>query len=252
MGELVPRDSGAALNDLGDPIRSRVGAFEHAVAIDPGDPTSMFYVAVARAKTRDAAGAQAAALEVKRLTRRAPRSASTRPGSWPSSWATGPMPSASTGSALRLAPTSADFLNNLGLAVLRQGRTHEATELFTQAGALEPTSERLPQQHARSPRAVSHLDPRCGAAPLRRRAARVWLAGWFVLLQVVINLPDPWAAIGLAVIVGAPMIFSVSAAATELPMRQRLRGQRADAVRGAGGHRAAGRDARGSSARSSS
>ena len=37
----------------------------------------------------------------------------------------------------------------------------------------------------------------------------MWLAGWFVLLQVVINLPDPWAAIGLAVIVGAPLIFAI-------------------------------------------
>ena len=60
------RALGRALNDLGDRSGAR-GAFEHAVAIDPGDPTSMFYVAVARAKTRDAAGAQTAALEVKRL-----------------------------------------------------------------------------------------------------------------------------------------------------------------------------------------
>ena len=47
------RALGRALGDLGDPTGAR-GAFEHAVAIDPGDPTSMFYVAVARANSSSA------------------------------------------------------------------------------------------------------------------------------------------------------------------------------------------------------
>ena len=167
----------------------------------------MFYVAVARAKTRDAAGAQAAALEVKRLMPGAALGyhaagfVAIELGHWADA-------EREYRSALRLAPTSADFLNNLGLAVLRQGRTHEATELFTQAGALEPTSERLRNNTRAAARAHTSI---LGAAQLRFNGAPrwVWLAGWFVLLQVVINLPDPWAAIGLAVIVGAPLIFAI-------------------------------------------
>ena len=136
----------------------------------------MFYVAVARAKTRDAAGAQAAALEVKRLTPggslgyHAAGFVAIELGHWVDA-------EREYRSALRLAPTSADFLNNLGLAVLRQGRTHEATELFTQAGALEPTSERL-RNNTRAAARAPHVDPRCGATPVQRRAAGCgWRAG---------------------------------------------------------------------------